>query len=64
MFGEETEALTHSYLARAWAKREADLRRPGASGSDRFLGDADSDEFGIDREFRQLRDAARAKLLL
>jgi hypothetical protein len=28
LFGDESEALTHHYLARAWAKRGADLRVP------------------------------------
>lgn len=28
LFGDESEALTHPYLARAWAKRGADLRVP------------------------------------
>jgi hypothetical protein len=28
LFAEESEALTHPYLARAWAKRGADLRVP------------------------------------
>ena len=28
LFGEEIEALTHPYLARAWAKSGADLRVP------------------------------------
>jgi hypothetical protein len=33
LFADESEALTHSYLARAWAKRGADLRveAPGQS---------------------------------
>ena len=31
LFADESEALTHPYLARAWAKRGADLRVP-ASG--------------------------------
>jgi transposase len=31
LYGDEREALTHPYLARAWAKRGADLRVP-ASG--------------------------------
>ena len=29
LYGDESEALTHPYLARAWAKRGADLRVPG-----------------------------------
>lgn len=28
LYGDESEALTHPYLARAWAKRAADLRVP------------------------------------
>ena len=28
LFGDESEALTHPYLAHAWAKRGADLRVP------------------------------------
>lgn len=28
LFGDESEALTHPYLARVWAKRDADLRVP------------------------------------
>jgi hypothetical protein len=28
LFADESEALTHPYLARAWAKRGADLRAP------------------------------------
>ena len=28
LFSDESEALTHAYLARAWAKRGADLRVP------------------------------------
>jgi hypothetical protein len=33
LFADESEALTHHYLARAWAKRGADLRveAPGQS---------------------------------
>ena len=30
LYGDESEALTHPYLARAWALRGADLRVPGA----------------------------------
>ncbi len=29
LFGGESEALTHPYLAHAWAKKGADLRVPG-----------------------------------
>jgi hypothetical protein len=28
LYGDESEALTHPYLARAWAKSDADLRVP------------------------------------
>ena len=28
LYGDEIEALTHPYLARAWAKRGVDLRVP------------------------------------
>jgi hypothetical protein len=28
LYGDESEALTHPYLARAWAKSGADLRVP------------------------------------
>ena len=28
LYGDESEALTHPYLARAWAQRGADLRVP------------------------------------
>jgi hypothetical protein len=31
LFIDESEALTHPYLARAWAKRRADLRVPAPS---------------------------------
>ena len=33
LFGDESEALTHPYLARAWAKRGADLRVPAPGQS-------------------------------
>jgi hypothetical protein len=36
LFGDESEALTHPYLAHAWAKRGADLRVP-APGQSRKL---------------------------
>jgi hypothetical protein len=39
LFGDESEALTHPYLAHAWAKRGADLRVPCA-GAGRQGGDA------------------------
>ena len=32
LYGDESEALTHPYLARAWAKRGADLREPAPDG--------------------------------
>ena len=32
LFSDESEALTHPYLARAWAKRGADLRVPAPPG--------------------------------
>ncbi|HJU14860.1 MAG TPA: hypothetical protein VJ770_00170 [Stellaceae bacterium] len=40
LFGDESEALTHPYLARAWAKRGADLRvpAPGQSRKRAMLG--------------------------
>ena len=34
LYGDESEALTHPYLARAWAKSGADLRMP-APGQDK-----------------------------
>jgi transposase len=37
LFADESEALTHPYLARAWAKRGADLRVP-APGQARKIG--------------------------
>jgi transposase len=33
LYGDESEALTHPYLARAWAKRGADLRVPAPGQS-------------------------------
>ncbi len=33
LFADESEALTHPYLARAWAKRGADLRIPAPGQS-------------------------------
>ncbi len=33
LFGDESEALTHPYLARAWAKQGADLRVPAPGQS-------------------------------
>ncbi|HVG49641.1 MAG TPA: IS630 family transposase [Rubellimicrobium sp.] len=40
LFGDESEALTHPYLARAWAKRGADLRvpAPGQAAKVAMLG--------------------------
>ena len=44
LFGDESEALTHPYLARAWAKSGADLRvpAPGQSRKVAMLGSLDS----------------------
>ena len=33
LFGDESEALTHPYLAHAWAKQGADLRIPAPGQS-------------------------------
>ena len=43
MFGDEAEALTHPYLAHAWAKRGADLRveAPGRASKRALLGALD-----------------------
>jgi transposase len=43
LFADESEALTHPYLARAWAKRGADLRvpAPGQSKKIAMLGALD-----------------------
>ena len=40
LFGDESEALTHPYLAHVWAKRGADLRvpAPGQSAKVAMLG--------------------------
>ena len=40
LFGDESEALTHPYLARAWAKRGADLRvqAPGQARKRAMIG--------------------------
>ena len=40
MYGDESEALTHPYLARAWARRGADLRvqAPGQARKRALLG--------------------------
>ena len=37
LYGDESEALTHPYLARAWAKSGADLRVPGSSPAELFF---------------------------
>jgi hypothetical protein len=43
LFGDESEALTHPYLARAWAKRGCDLRveAPGQSKKRAIIGALD-----------------------
>jgi hypothetical protein len=43
LFGDESEALTHPYLARAWAKRGGDLRvaAPGQSKKRAIIGALD-----------------------
>jgi transposase len=43
LFGDESEALTHPYLARAWAKRGSDLRveAPGQSRKRAMIGALD-----------------------
>ena len=43
LYGDESEALTHPYLARAWAKRGADLRvpAPGQSKKVAMIGTLD-----------------------
>ena len=38
LFGDESEALTHPYLARAWAKTGADLRVPALREEGRAAG--------------------------
>lgn len=40
LFGDESEALTHPYLAHAWAKKAADLRipAPGQAAKVAMLG--------------------------
>ena len=40
LFGDESEALTHPYLAHAWAKKGADLRipAPGQAAKVAMLG--------------------------
>ena len=44
LFADESEALTHPYLARAWAKRGADLRvpAPGQAKKVAMMGSFDS----------------------
>jgi transposase len=44
LFADESEALTHPYLARAWAKRGADLRvpAPGQAKKVAMIGSLDS----------------------
>jgi transposase len=43
LFADESEALTHPYLARAWARRGADLRvpAPGQSQKIAMIGSLD-----------------------
>lgn len=43
LYADESEALTHPYLARAWAKRGADLRieAPGQSKKVAMMGALD-----------------------
>ena len=43
LYGDESEALTHPYLARAWAKAGADLRvpAPGQAKKVAMLGSFD-----------------------
>jgi len=43
LFGDESEALTHPYLARAWAKRGSDLRveAPGQAKKRAVIGALD-----------------------
>jgi hypothetical protein len=43
LFGDESEALTHPYLAHAWAKRGCDLRveAPGQSKKRAMIGALD-----------------------
>lgn len=43
LFGDESEALTHPYLARAWARRGADLRvpAPGQASKVALIGSLD-----------------------
>ena len=46
LYGDESEALTHPYLARAWAKRGADLRvpAPGQAKKVAMMGSLDHAE--------------------
>ena len=41
LYADESEALTHPYLARAWAKRGADLRIPGQAKKVAMMGALD-----------------------
>jgi transposase len=43
LFADESEALTHPYLARAWARRGAELRvpAPGQSQKIAMIGSLD-----------------------
>ena len=43
LYGDESEALTHPYLARAWARRGADLRvaAPGQAKKVAMMGSLD-----------------------
>jgi transposase len=57
LYGDESEALTHPYLARAWAKSGADLRvpAPGQAKKVAMLGSFDHVKIGgVDRQ--TLRD--------
>ena len=49
LFGDESEALTHPYLAHAWAKRGADLRvpAPGQAAKVAMLGVLDWTRRGV-----------------
>ena len=41
LYGDESEALTHPYLARAWAERGADLRVPAPAKKVAMMGSLD-----------------------
>lgn len=49
LFGDESEALTHPYLARVWARRGADLRvpAPGQAKKVAMLGSLDHARRGL-----------------